>query len=306
MRIVSLLASGTEIVCALGAGESLVGRSHECDNPEWVIGLPSCTRPAFDISLPSAAIDAEVRRRLRAGEPLYHVDADRLRSLTPDLVITQVHCQVCAVTPSDVQRGGCMVPGEVLALSGGTVAGIYEDVERVAGAIGCPDAGASLVTNMRARIAAVTAAVTGRRAPSVVLLEWIDPVFPAGNWAPELIDAAGGRSLLGRGAEHSSAIGWEAVVEADPEYLIVAPCGFSLARTLREIDCLERRPGWSRLRAVADGRVFLADGNRYFNRSGVTIVDTVEMLAEMLHDYRPASTTRGVAWILASRLTGRG
>lgn len=285
MRVVSLLASGTEIICALGAGDWLVGRSHECDNPPWVSTLPACTRPAFDISMTSGQIDAEVRRRLRAGEPLYHIDRDRIDSLEPDLLVAQEHCEVCAVTPADVGRAGCVAAGRVLALRAGSVQGIYDDIGAIGRAIGREEAASTLVAAMRSRIGAVHDAVKHRRAPTLVLLEWTDPVFAMGNWTPELVDAAHGRVLLGERGEHSSAIDWQRIREADPEWLIVAPCGFDLARTRREVPMLEALPGWFDLRAVRDGKVVLADGNRDFNRSGTTIVETVEILAEILHGY---------------------
>jgi iron complex transport system substrate-binding protein len=294
MRVVSLLASGTEIVCALGAGEWLVGRSHECDNPPWVSALPACMRPAFDISMTSGQIDAEVRRRLRAGEPLYHVDTERIDSLEPDVLVAQEHCEVCAVTPADVGRAGCVAAGRVLALRAGSVQGIYDDIAAVGAALGRDADAVGLVDAIRRRIGSIHEAVKPRRAPSLVMLEWTDPVFAMGNWGPELVDAANGRLLLGERDEHSGAIDWRRIREADPEWLIVAPCGFDLKRTRREVATLEALPGWFDLSAVRDGKVVLADGNRDFNRSGITIAETVEILAEVLHGY-PAGH-RGKAW----------
>lgn len=284
MRIVSLLASGTEIVCALGAGEELVGRSHECDNPEWVKPLPCCTRPAFDIEVSSREIDAEVRRRIRTGEPLYHVDVELIQRLQPDLLISQEHCHVCAVTPDDLVRSGCgILAPQVLALSAGTVAGIYAGVGAIGAASHRESAAADLVAKMQRGIAYVTAATQRNPKPSLVMLEWTDPIFAMGNWGPELAEAANANLLLGHKGEMSRAISWEAVRAADPDYLIIAPCGYSLARSLHEIHVLEALPGWSELRAVTAGNVAFADGNKFFNRSGTTIVETVEIIAEILH-----------------------
>ena len=191
MRVISLLASGTEIVCALGAGDALVGRSHECDNPEWVRKLPACTRAAFDVSMSSGKIDAEVRRRLKLHEPLYHVDADLIRELCPDLLITQAHCEVCAVTPGDVERVGCgILSSQVLALGAGTVEGIFDGVMSIARGMDLLPAGEDLVAKMRSDIRAVTDAVREKPAPTVVMLEWTDPIFSMGNWGPELVEAA--------------------------------------------------------------------------------------------------------------------
>jgi iron complex transport system substrate-binding protein len=300
MRIVSLLASGTEIVVGLGAGDLLVGRSHECDNPPWVTGLPACTQPAFDIAMSSRQIDTEVRRRLKAGEPLYHVDTKLINSLEPDLLIAQEHCEVCAVTPVDVARAGCVVAGQVMALGAGNVQGIHDGIFSIGRALGREQEAANLVGAMKSRISAVNGAVKHRRAPTVVALEWTDPVFAMGNWGPELVEAANGRLLLGEKGGYSSAIDWQQVRDADPEWLIIAPCGFDLERTTREAPMLDTLPGWLDLKAVRNGQAILADGNRYFNRSGTTIVETVEILAEILHGF-PAGR-QGKAWVRHSRL----
>jgi iron complex transport system substrate-binding protein len=295
MRVVSLLASGTEIVCGLGAGERLVGRSHECDNPEWVRRLPECTRPAFDVWMSSGEIDAEVRRRLKTGEPLYHVDTELIGSLEPDVLITQEHCHVCAVTPADVQRAGCIVAGQVVALSAGSMRGIHDGITAIGRSLEFDRQAQQLIATMNARIAAVHDVVKHRPTPTVIGLEWTDPIFAMGNWGPELVEAANGRLLVGEKGQFSRAIDWRLVCDADPEWLIIAPCGFSLDRTMQELALLEALPGWDCLRAVREGQVALADGNRYFNRSGTTIVETVEILAEILHGY-PAGH-RGTAWI---------
>ena len=254
MRIVSLLASGTEIVCGLGAGEWLVGRSHECDNPPWVKRLPACTQPAFDVSMSSRQIDEEVRRRLKSGEPLYHVDTERINALEPELLITQEHCHVCAVTPADVERAGCVVAPQVLALQAGSLEGIFEGVFSIGRALGREEDASGLVARMKGRIDAVARAVKHRKTPTVVALEWTDPIFAMGNWGPELVEAANGRLLLGEKGDFSRAIDWKLVRDADPDWLIIAPCGFDLDRTLREAKTLESLPGWLDLRAVRKGK----------------------------------------------------
>jgi iron complex transport system substrate-binding protein len=295
MRVISLLASGTEIVCGLGAGEWLVGRSHECDNPSWVSRLPCCTQPAFDVSVSSGQIDAEVRRRLKSGEPLYHIDRELIDSLAPDVLITQEHCNVCAVTPADVGRSGCMPATQVIALQAGSVRGLHEGVLAIGRALGRESEANKLVDAMTRRIKDVHDAVRDDITPSLVALEWTDPIFAMGNWGPELVEAANGRLLLSEKGTFSRAIDWQRVCDADPEYLIVAPCGFDLNRTRREAPFLESLPGWFELRAVREGRVAFADGNKYFNRSGTTIVETVEILAEILHGY--AGSHHGSAWL---------
>jgi len=302
MRVISLLAAGTEIVCGLGAGEQLVGRSHECDNPSWVKRLPQCTRPAFDIDVPSRQIDAEVRRRVKAAEPLYDLDADLINSLEPDLLITQAHCDVCAVTPGDVRRNGRVETRDVLALEATTLEDIYDGMTRIGNALHVPRAAAGLTASTQSRIAAVTEAVRGRRRARVTVLEWIDPPFVMGNWGPELIEACNGELALGEKGSYSREISWDEMQSADPDWLIVAPCGFSLERTIREAPALETLPGWSALRAVRERNVVLADGNKYFNRSGTTIADTAEILAEILHGAGTAH--RGEAWL--NRYAPRG
>ncbi len=297
MRVVSLLAGATEIVCALGAGETLVGRSHECDNPSWVRRLPSCSEPAFDVSVASGAIDAEVRRRLRAGEPLYHIDLELIRELQPDLVITQSHCDVCAVTPADLERGTCGIAARQLSLSASTIEEIFGSVLQVADALGLAERGPTVVDRERQRLEAVRRRTAGLRTPTVVLLEWTDPFFAMGNWGPELVEIANGEPLVGNPSEFSAAIAAEQLRDADPEYLIVAPCGFNLERAERELAALERHSWWGDLRAVRQGKVVFADGNLFFNRSGMTIAQSAEILAEILHgENRDGASFREQAW----------
>jgi iron complex transport system substrate-binding protein len=284
VRIVSLLASATETVCALSAGEMLVGRSHECDNPPWVKALPACSGPAFDISASSGEIDSEVRRRIHAGEPLYHIDMELIRSLRPDLVITQSHCEVCAVTPADLERSdGCLIPADQLSITASTLDQIYTSMSSIAERIGLKERGKALVAAERRRLDRVRGQASRFGRPTVAVLEWTDPMFAIGNWGPELVEIANGELLLGKTGEYSTAIPAERLREADPEFLIVAPCGFDLDRTLREQVTLERFEWWPQLRAVREGKVVFADGNLFFNRSGMTVSRTAEIIAEILH-----------------------
>jgi iron complex transport system substrate-binding protein len=284
MRVVSLLASATEIVCALGVGETLVGRSHECDNPDWVRRLPACSEPAFDVSVSSREIDTEVRRRLRSGEPLYHVHGELIQELRPDLLITQAHCEVCAVTPGDVQRSGaCALTARQIALSASSLEGIFQGIRQIAKALDLEEEGDAVVLREQKRLDKVREEAARFSPPTVVMLEWTDPVFAMGNWGPELVEIANGNLLLGRKGEYSAAIPGEQLRDADPEYLIVAPCGFNLKRSLRELAVLEQYPWWSELQAVRNGNVAFADGNLFFNRSGMTISQTAEIIAEILH-----------------------
>ena len=306
MRVVSLLASATEIVCALGAGEMLVGRSHECDNPPWVRGLPACSSPAFDVSVSSGEIDAEVRRRLRAGEPLYHVQAELIQELRPDLLITQAHCEVCAVTPGDIERSGAGAPAtRQISLSASSLEEIFDSIGRIAEELGLEDQGETLVRGERRRIETVRHQAARFRRPTVVALEWTDPIFAMGNWGPELVEIANGEGLLGRPGQYSAAIPAEQLRDADPEYLIVAPCGFNLERTLQEQAVLERYPWWGELQAVHKGNVAFADGNLFFNRSGMTVSQSAEIIAEILHGVPFGAGTAGVHWHWVERSAAR-
>ncbi len=298
MRIVSLLASGTELCAALGLGDRLVGRSHECDHPAWVERLPVLSRPAFDIHGTSLEIDMRVRERLRAGLPLYEVDEAQLAALAPDFIITQTHCEVCAVSPGDLAHGVAakLERHQVVALATGTVDGILDGFARVAEVLGTAEAGRKLVAVIRERLAALTAVTRPLRRPRVACLEWIDPLFEMGNWGPEIVEIAGGQSLLSAPGAHSTTMTFEALREADPEAVVVAPCGFDLTRTLAELPALTERPGWRELSAVRAGRAFAADGNFYFNRSGPMLFDTPEILAEMLHPDTFPPRHEGTVW----------
>jgi iron complex transport system substrate-binding protein len=284
VRIVSLLASATEIVCALDCGHMLVGRSHECDNPAWVRDLPCCSDPAFDISVSSGQINAEVARRLRAGDPLYHIHTDVIHALQPDLVLTQMHCDVCAVTAAEVERtGACAQNAGQIALSASSIDGIFSSIRVIAQALGVEARGEDLVRREQARLQKVAEKTAHFARKTVGMIEWTDPVFMMGNWGPELVELANGEPVLSHKGEFSTAMDGSKLLEADPEYLIVAPCGFNLERSLVEQDTLEQYPWWNQLQAVRNGKVAFADGNLFFNRAGITIARTAEIIAEILH-----------------------
>jgi iron complex transport system substrate-binding protein len=291
--------------CLLDLGQMLVGRSHECDNPEWVRRLPACSDPAFDVSVSSAEIDREVRRRLHAGEPLYHVHGELIRDLHADLLITQSHCEVCAVTPGDVERS-CGHGARQLSLSAISLEEIFEGILRIAQQLAMDEQGNALVRRERQRLDMVRDRAARFKRPTVVMLEWTDPLFAMGNWGPELVDIANGDLLLGEKGEYSAAIPAEQLRNADPEYLIVAPCGFSLGRSLGERSVLERYPWWQELRAVQNGNVVFADGNLFFNRSGMTVSQTAEIIAEILHGVSFGEKTEGVHWRRSDANVARG
>jgi iron complex transport system substrate-binding protein len=260
--------------------------------------LPALSRPAFDFHGTSAEIDARVRERLHAGLPLYEVDEAQLAALAPDIIITQTHCEVCAVSPSDLAHGVAakLERHQVVALATGTVDGILDGFARVAEVLGAAERGQALVAEIRARLAAVSALTRPLRRPRVACLEWIEPLFAMGNWGPEIVELAGGDCVFGAAGEHSTTTTFEALAAADPEIIVVAPCGFDLTRTLAELPALTDRPGWRDLAAVRAGLAFAADGNFYFNRSGPMLFDTPEILAEMLHPDQFPPRHEGTIW----------
>lgn len=299
-RIVSLLAAGTEIVCALGFRHALVGRSHECDWPPGIEALPVLTEPRIAPHVPSREIDVRVRERVREALALYRVDPEGLRAARPDVVVTQTQCQVCAVTPADLGRALRDWVGtrpRIVSLEPSTLGDVREDIRRVATALGAPGRGEALVAEIDARLERVRACASGNSTrPRIACIEWIEPLMGAGNWMPELVALAGGEALFGETGSHTPAVPWEALAAADPDVVLVAPCGFDLARTRREIGALTSLPGWGDLRAVREGRVALADGVQWFNRSGPRLAESAEILAEVLHPGTVDFGWRSRAW----------
>lgn len=281
-----MLASSTEIVCALDCGDRLVGRSHECDHPAWVLDLPPITSPKFAIDLSSGAIDARVRALVEQVVSVYRVDAEALARLEPDLLITQTQCEVCAVSLHDVEVAlSATVPTKpaVVALQPDALADLWKDMRRVADALGVPERGVQLVTRLRTRLRAIRERTKTRPRTTVVCIEWIDPLMCAGNWTPELLEMAGADDPLGQPGQHAGVISLADIAAADPDVIFVTPCGFDLARTRAELPVLTAKPAWRALRAVREGRVYLGDGNAYFNRPGPRVAETLEILAEALH-----------------------
>jgi iron complex transport system substrate-binding protein len=287
MRIISLIASSTEIVCALGMEEFLVGRSHECDYPASVERLPVCTAPKFLVAATSAEIDRQVKEILEQALSVYRVDAGLLASLQPTHIVTQTQCEVCAVSLRDVEEAvGTFVGSrpEIVALQPNALTDVWADIHRVATALGISGRGDELVARLQARMLAIEEKVRALpRRRTVACIEWIDPLMASGNWMPELVRMAGGLNLFGEAGRHSPRLEWLEVTAADPEVILVLPCGFDIARTRQELPALTRRPGWENLRAVREGRVVLLDGNQYFNRPGPRLAESLEILAEILH-----------------------
>lgn len=286
LRVVSLIASATEIVSELGRRDWLVGRSHECDWPAEVLALPRLTEAKFKVEGASADIDARVQQIVREGLSVYRVDGEALHALAPDVIVTQDHCDVCAVSLADVEAATCTWTGRpvrIVSLKPDSLADVYADIRRVASALDAPASGEALVRSMQQRFAAVSEQVRDRDRPSVAFVEWVEPMMAGGNWMPELIEIAGGRNLFGKAGVRSDWMQYDDLRAADPDVIVVAPCGYDLPRCLQELELLRARPGWHDLKAVRSGRVCFADGNAYFNRPGPRLADSAEMLLEMLH-----------------------
>lgn len=285
MRIVSLLPAATDFVAVLGRLPELVGRTHECDWPAGVAGVPVVTSSGIDQALPSREISRAVGGAAHTGSALYGLRTDVLADLRPDIVLTQDLCEVCAVSYRSVSEAVRVLEAgsTVISLEPRTLAGVLDCLDTLGAALGVPEAAMRERALLEARLAAVQRAVAGRDRPRVVVIEWLDPPWPAGHWVPEQVALAGGVPLLAAAGEHTAAIAWREVLDARPEVLLLAPCGFPPERTLAELTALTGRPGWSELPAVRDGRVWVLDGPAYFNRPGPRVVRGVEVLAHVLH-----------------------
>lgn len=303
-RIVSLIASATEIVAGLGFGKHLIGRSHECDfPPELVAKLPVLTAPRFATDGSSAEIDRRVKDLVKDGLSVYRVDREQLRALAPDVIITQAHCEVCAVSLAEVEAAVAGWVGrtvKILSCEPNRLEDVWRDIAMVADGLGAAERGRALVGRLKARIDEIArrAAELPER-PRIACIEWIEPLMIAGNWMPELVALAGGESVFGEAGKHSPWFRWEALVQADPDVVLAMPCGFDIARTQGELPALTQRPEWTALKAVRAGRVFVADGNQYFNRPGPRLVESLEILAELLQPEAFRFGHEGRGWVRA-------
>lgn len=291
LRIVSLLPSATEVAVALGFGDRLVGRSHECDFPHDIRALPALTSTKLEKGLTSGEIDRRVQEIVRQGLSVYEVDAERLRALEPDVILTQTQCAVCAVTPLDLEDALCAWTGAVptlVSLAPDDLTDVWGDFAGVGAALGLSlEEVAAAVRPLQGRLEALARrAAEAAVCPRVAAIEWIEPLMAAGNWAPELVRIAGGESLFATPGQHSPWLDWEALVAADPDLIVLMPCGFQVAQTLADLAPLRDDSRWRGLRAVREGRVYAADGHHLFNRPGPRLVESAEVLAEIFHPRR--------------------
>lgn len=291
MRIVSLLSSATEMLCGLGLADQLLAVSHECDWPPEVSGKPQATASAIDSSQSSEAIDRQVKQRLAEGLPLYTVSTELLAELKPDLIVTQAQCDVCAVRYQDVVDAVNTTPElastKVVSLNPHTIDDVLFDISSLGQITGRASQATAWLAQLRERIATVrrvTDAIPPDQCTRVAIIEWTEPLMLAANWTPQLVQWAGGDCPLTVQGRHSTYCDWQVVANFNPQVVIVAPCGFGLDRAIVETRQLaETRPEWPLLEAVRQGRVFAMDGNAYLNRSGPRLVDTLEILARLVH-----------------------
>ncbi|NDJ62523.1 MAG: cobalamin-binding protein [Chloroflexi bacterium] len=300
-KIVSLIPSATEIVCVLGFESDLVGRSHECDYPPTVRDLPALTAPKFDPEGSSRAVDARVQDLLQAALSVYRVDEALLTELQPDVIVTQAQCEICAVSLADVEQAvaACLTtPAQIVSLEPMTFADVLADVQRVATALGVPERGEAEALRLQKRVDDIATRADHVPAyPTVATIEWIDPLMAAGNWVPELIGKAGGINLFGAAGQHSPWMTWDDVWAADPDRIIVMPCGYDIETARANMAALTVLPGWESLRAVREGHVYLTDGNAYFNRPGPRLSESLEILAEILHPEAFHFEHEGSGWV---------
>lgn len=285
LKIISLLPSATEIVAALGLNNTLVGRSHECDYPPEVKKLPICTEASLNSAKPSGKIDKDVQTLLKSALSIYQIKTDIIEQLQPTHIVTQDQCDVCAVSFSEVEKAVAQLTlshPQIISLQPNKLSDVWADIERVATTLGVDSQ--PLLQDLFNRIETCQQQTQFlEKLPTIAAIEWTNPLMGAGNWIPELITLAGGTSLFGVIGEHSPYLQWENILTANPDIIIIMPCGFDLKRTREESQVLTTYPGWLNLQAVKHKKVFITDGNAYFNRPGPRLVESLEILAEIIH-----------------------
>jgi iron complex transport system substrate-binding protein len=300
IRIVSLLPSATEIVSTLGLSEAIVGRSHECDFPPEIINRPICTQARLNGNPSSSAIHDEITNLLQSALSIYEIKIDVLEELQPTHIITQDQCDVCAVSVTDVETAVSKLihsSPQIISLQPNTLQDVWADIERVGNVFNVDSV--KVIENLESRVKICQQRVQGlslTELPTVACIEWTEPLMTAANWVPELINIVGGQSLfsvIGGAAAHLS---WDTFVASNPDIIIFMPCGFDLQRTQQEAQLLSQHPDWKKLHAVQTGRVYVTDGNSYFNRPGPRLVDSLEILAEILHPDIFSYGYKGTAW----------
>lgn len=286
-RVLSLLSSTTEVVYALGCEDQLVGRSHECDYPPAVMTLPICTKPKFNVDGSSIEVDGQVKSILQNALSVYYINEDLLKELKPDIILTQSQCEVCAVSEKDVKSVVKNITGinpDIISVEPNSVKDIFKDIKIIAEALNVVDKGADLIDFMKNRIRTLKKSYDVKSELTVAAIEWIDPLMAAGNWVPELIEMAGGINLFGEAGKHSPWMQYKDLIEKDPHTIIIMPCGYNIQKSIIEIDSLIKQKGWKEINAVQNDKVYITDGNQFFNRPGPRIIESLEILIEIFHN----------------------
>lgn len=307
MRVVSLIASATEIVTALGCESNLVGRSHECDYPESIKKLPIVTETKFAADGTSYQIDQRIKAILQEGLSVYRVKASLLKELQPEVILTQTQCEVCAVSLKDVEMATCSwleSHPKIVSLHPNSLEDLWKDICKVAQALNIPQKGESLILQLQNRIQflhqdCLNQLKSRKRKPRVACIEWLAPLMAAGNWVPELVELAGGENLLGEAGKHSPWMDWDQLVRLNPDIIVIMPCGFDIARIQSELFNLTGHPLWKTLSAVQSSQVYLVDGNQFFNRPGPRLVESLEILGEIFYRDPSREKWKGTGWCLA-------
>lgn len=308
MKICSLLPSATEILFALGLGDQVAGVSHECDFPPEAESKPVLIKSRITHTESAAAIDRQVREFLERGESLYSVDLELLRAIEPDLIVTQDLCHVCAATPDDLAAALAHLERQprVVTLNPHSLADVCADIRAVGGATARAEQASALVAEFENDVADVERSVGGFLRPRVLCLEWLDPPYVAGHWVPEMVQRAGAIDVLGHPGKPSFRIEWETALAAQPEVIVVMPCGYSLAAAEAEFRGLPLPPAWDDLPAVRDGRVFVVEASGYFSRPGPRLVMGLRILADAIHSGKDARVASADAASLVARIAAVG
>ncbi|MDZ8025655.1 MAG: cobalamin-binding protein [Nostoc sp. SerVER01] len=300
VRIVSLIPGGTEILAALGLVNAIVGRSHECDYPPEIQNRPICTQARLNSNASSSQIHDEVNNLLQSALSIYQIKTDVLEQLQPTHILTQDQCDVCAVSLHEVEKAVATLvesQPQIISLQPNILQDICADIERVGNIFGVDSV--KVIENLEARVKICEQRIQGlglNELPTITCIEWIDPLMVAANWIPELVNLAGGQSLFSVAGQPSPHLPWETLIASNPDVIVFMPCGFDLNRTRQEAQMLTQLPEWQQLHATKTGRVYITDGNSYFNRPGPRLVDSLEILAEILHPEIFQYGYKGTGW----------
>ena len=298
MKIISLIASGTEIVHSLGNAKDLVGISHECDYPISIKSLPICSEPRFNVDGKSVEVDTQIKSLLQSALSVYRVREDVISKLSPDIIITQSQCDVCAVNIKDVRSALDSILGiqpEIISLEPNNLNDVWCDIKDIANILNKDNEAMTMLNGFNEDIRIIKEKNKQHKPISIGCIEWIEPLMFAGNWVPEIVNIAGGIDLFGKAGHHSEWSEYEELYSKDPDKIIFMPCGFTIERTESELKELIQLNKWNSLKAVKEGQVYLTDGNQYFNRPGPRLLDSIKIMDDIINDDNTHSL-RGTGW----------